>query len=505
MVAFGTKQGAGCTRVTTCREVTDDGGDNFGAKTAIFNEMGCNFPLETIPYPQLFADPKAPLFPNTTRGCLSFQLLFWTCDNHFKMAMSHAITENFAKSWYEQKVDPNSEHKDPMHAKIDRNVLPKISERRDRMGRPTFRVRFKYFKNGRFKSGKDHGQIYQKKSEWRNLKPHETRHDAKTHMYYDIYMYLHRRPSPPPAEQKRKRQVKERELRLEERELKKDPKLRAKRRSTNFQLLMQDVREFNKKCLNQREKLRLRKRKPSTNIKPSSDHSGAPSKRLKKKTKKELKVEKKKAQIENLLVKFSELKATMKINYEWLRKVGFADHWQKKKKKAGVADDESSQNDESSKAGVAHIDESSQHDELTDSFQDDDVPTMMALANLSDKQVKQMYHQLVSLWVFCSIHIDALKECLAKVQVIIEAIKNGDECNTIGPGIPGISTSIKHLEHSWRKYGIFMYADKQAPKATKMTELVKHWLKEGTFKIPNWNKGGHQSWSVFQIKKIRAQ
>lgn len=69
------------------------------------------------------------------------------------MAMSH-VTEQFAKKWYNQEVDPTSEDRDPKHTKINRTHVPTIVKSFDRNKRPTFRVSFKHYTDGRFKLDK---------------------------------------------------------------------------------------------------------------------------------------------------------------------------------------------------------------------------------------------------------------------------------------------------------------------------------------------------------------
>lgn len=118
--------------------------------------------------------------------------------NHFKMAMSH-VTEQFAEEWYNRIVDPSSKDRDPKHAKINRKHIPTIVKSFDRNKRPTFRVSFKHYPNGRFKlDKKQHTTIYQKKCKRVRLREHETLQDAEKHMYSDIttiYTLLLHHPS----------------------------------------------------------------------------------------------------------------------------------------------------------------------------------------------------------------------------------------------------------------------------------------------------------------------
>ena len=174
--------------------------------------------------------------------------------NHFKMAMSH-VTEQFAKEWYNQKVDPTSEDRDPKHAQINRKHIPIIWSTIDRNERPIHRVTFKHYTDGRFKLRNNMRTIYQKNKKRVSLKHHKTLQDAEKHMYSDIYNYLHPIATTP-AQRKQKNQNKERAKRANARTMG-DEQVRR----TQFQLLMEDLKKNKEGRENQRGKLRPRKRK----------------------------------------------------------------------------------------------------------------------------------------------------------------------------------------------------------------------------------------------------
>ena len=143
-IIFRTKQGVFLRWTTSWCEGITFLVWNFLGSNCYFHAMCTLWTFEVFLWLRHIFQTKALLLSNTKRCCFAVQLFFGETPNHFKMAMSH-VTEQFAKKWYNQEVDPTSEDRDPKHAKINRTHVPTIVKSFDRNKRPIHRVTFIYY------------------------------------------------------------------------------------------------------------------------------------------------------------------------------------------------------------------------------------------------------------------------------------------------------------------------------------------------------------------------